>query len=80
MARNSGNNQKPSIIYWIIDSKGRWYVGKWNDSSFDFMKRYHLDNAYPWINFLLLIKYKLLLLPLNHLDLKKSLVHQIKYI
>ena len=51
MARNSGNNQKPSIIYWIIDSKGRWYVGKWNDSSFDFMKRYHLDNAYPWINF-----------------------------
>ena len=51
MAKNSGNNQKPSIIYWIIDAKGRWYVGKWNDSSFDFMKRYHLDNAYPWINF-----------------------------
>ena len=51
MARNSGNNQNPSIIYWIIDSKGRWYVGKWNDSSFDFMKRHHLDNAYPWINF-----------------------------
>ena len=51
MARNSGNNQKSSTIYWIIDSKGRWYVGKWNDSSFDFMKRHHLDNAYPWINF-----------------------------
>ena len=51
MAKNSGNNQKPSIIYWIIDSKDRWYVGKWNDSSFDFMKRYHLNNAYPWINF-----------------------------
>lgn len=51
MASNSGNNQKPSIIYWIIDSKSRWYVGKWNDNSFDFMKRYHLNNAYPWINF-----------------------------
>ena len=51
MARNSGNNQKSSTIYWIIDSKGRWYVGKWNDSSFDFMKRHHLSNAYPWINF-----------------------------
>lgn len=51
MARNLGNNQKSSTIYWIIDSKGRWYVGKWNDSSFDFMKRHHLDNAYPWINF-----------------------------
>ena len=51
MARNSGNNQKSSTIYWIIDSKGRWYVGKWNDSSFDFMKRHHLNNAYPWINF-----------------------------
>ena len=51
MARNSGNNQKPSIIYWIIDYKGRWYVGKWSDSSFDFMKRHHLSDAYPWINF-----------------------------
>ena len=51
MARNSGNNQKPSSIYWIIDSIGRWYVGKWSDNSFDFMKRYHLNNAYPWINF-----------------------------
>ena len=51
MARNSGNNQKPSIIYWIIDYKGRWYVGKWSDSSFDFMKRHHLSDAYPWVNF-----------------------------